>query len=280
MNELDLNGVILAGARGLYYCAAMTLFGELAFSLLLRVKLPVILPQRNRVLRWSALALAFAASLAWLAAASAEMAGIWNLEALAQTVTATLFGQMLAGRMVALMGLALALGLRHGTKAAVSLAAIALVLPAATSHAAASAGFAILGAALDAAHLLTAGFWLGGLAALALLFRHKEPNILLALSLFSEVAMVAVLLLVMTGLIDAASILLGDKSAASFTYLAVLGVKLALVAVMLVLAAINRFRLMPQSREGTIARNASAELGLGIIVVLLAGVLGQLPPTL
>jgi putative copper export protein len=159
---------------------------------------------------------------------------------------------------------------------------LALVLPAATSHAAASspAGFAILGTALDAAHLLAAGFWIGGLLVLGMLFRRKEPNMLLVLSLFSEAAMIAVLLLVMTGVINSASILLGDKGTPSLTYLAVLGAKLALVGLMLTLAAFNRFRLMPAGQDKAIARNAAWELAAGAIVVLLAGVLGQLQPTL
>jgi putative copper resistance protein D len=273
---------LVAGARGLYYCATLTLFGELAFGLLLRARLPMILPQRHAGLGWSALALAMVSGAIWLMAAADQMAGTLDLETVTETVTATLFGQLFVARMIALALLAPVLAFRHGAKAALALAAIALVLPAATSHAAASspAGFAILGTVLDATHLLTAGFWIGGLVALLLLFQRKEPNILLALSLFSEFALVAVLLLVMTGLINALSILLGDKGTLSLAYLAVLGAKLALVAVMLVLAAVNRFRLMPQGRDRTIARHAAIELGAGVIVVLLAGVLGQLPPAL
>jgi putative copper export protein len=199
-----------------------------------------------------------------------------------QTVTATLFGQLFLARMIALTALALAFTAKRGTKPAMLLAGIALILPAATSHAAASspAGFAIFGATLDALHLVTAGFWIGGLAVLAHLFRRREPNILLALSLFSDWAMIAVLLLVMTGLINGASIILGDKGAPSTLYLAVLGAKLALVTAMLTLAATNRFRLMPRGRDAAIARNAALELALGVIVVLLAGALGQLQPTL
>jgi len=172
--------------------------------------------------------------------------------------------------------------LRRGAMPAVLLALTALALPAATSHAAAAspAGFTVLGASLDAVHLATAGFWIGGLAVLLGLHRRKEPNILLALSLFSEWAMIAVLLLVMTGLINAASILLGDEGKPSLLYLAVLGAKLVLVALMLGLAAMNRFRLMPQGKDQVIARNAGLELGAGVIAVLLAGVLGQLQPTL
>lgn len=272
--------IILAGARGLYYAAALPLFGDLAFSALLHARLPVILPLRNERLRWGGLGLALLAACAWAAAATAQMADTLDMAAVKETLSATLFGQLFLARVLALLGAALALALRR-TLPAMSLVAIALVLPAATSHAAASSpqGFAMMGASVDGLHLLTAGFWIGGLAVLLFLHRRKEPNMLLALSLFSNWAMVAVLLLVMTGLINAATILLGDKGSASGLYLAVLGAKLALVAGMLSLAAINRLRLMPQGRDQQIARNAAMELGAGLIVVLLAGLLGQLQPT-
>jgi putative copper export protein len=268
-------------ARGLYFAATMLLFGELAFGLLIHAKLPVIAPPRDMRLRWSALALAAVAGPAWLALAVLGMAGTLDLQAVIQTVTATLFGQLFLVRLTALLALIWALAW-HRAKPAALLALAALILPAATSHGAAAspAGFTILGAGLDALHLATAGFWLGGLAVLLQLHRSNEPNILLALSLFSEWAMIAVLLLVMTGLINGASILLGDQGSWSLSYLAVLGAKLALVAGMLGLAAMNRFRLMPQGRDRVIARNAALELGAGVIVVLLAGVLGQLQPTL
>lgn len=274
------DALILAAARGLYYIATMLLFGDLAFSLLIHAKLPVILPPRDMRLRGSALALAAAAGSAWFLMAAAGMAGTLDVQAVIQTVTATLFGQLFAVRIIALA--ALALVLKRGARLAALLALAALSLPSATSHAAAAspAGFTAIGAILDATHLATAGFWIGGLAVLLQLHRRQEPNILLALSLFSEWAMIAVLLLVMTGLINAASIILGDPGAPSRVYLAVLGTKLVLVAGMLGLAAMNRFRLMPKSEDQAIARNATLELGAGLIVVLLAGALGQLQPTL
>jgi len=279
--------VILGAARGLYYAATMLLFGDLAFSMLLRAKLPVIVSPTNMMMRWSALTVALTAACVWLVMAAIQMAAAFDTRAVIQTATATLFGQLFLVRMMALMALALAFAAKRGTKPAMLLAGIALILPAATSHAAASspAGFAIFGATLDALHLATAGFWIGGLAVLAHLFRRKEANILLALSLFSDWAMIAVLLLVMAGLINGASILLGGSNEGSggtpsTLYLAVLGTKLALVSAMLTLAATNRFRLMPRGRDAAIARNAALELALGVIVVLLAGALGQLQPTL
>ena len=276
MNET----LILTVSRGLYYAAAMLLFGNLAFNGLLRAKLPMIVPPRPMRLRWSALVVATAAAGVWLVMAAAQMAGALDVQAVFQAVTATLFGQLFLVRGLALVALAFAV--RRDTGPGILSAAIALALPAATSHAAAAspAGFTVFGATLDAVHLSTAGFWIGGLAVLAILFRRKEPNILLALSLFSDWAMIAVLLLVMTGLINGASIILGDKGTPSFHYLAVLGAKLALVAVMLMLAAANRLRLMPKGGAPAIARNTALELALGLIVVLLAGALGQLQPTL
>ena len=280
MNDALDPALILAAARGLYYIAVMLLFGDLAFSLVIHARLPVIVPSQDMRLRQTALAVAAAASLAWFLVTVAGMAGTLDGPAVAQTITATLFGQLFLVRIAALA--VLALMLRRGGRGAAGLALAALILPAATSHAAAAspAGLTVFGASLDALHLVTAGFWIGGLAVLLQLHRRKEPNILLALSLFSEWAMIAVLLLVMTGLINAASILLGDEGKPSWLYLAVLGAKLVLVALMLGLAAMNRFRLMPQGKDQLIARNAGLELGAGVIAVLLAGVLGQLQPTL
>ena len=280
MNDLTSLDALQAAARGFYFVAAMLLFGDIALSFLIHARLPAILPPRDRRLRWSALAAAAVSAVLWLVLAARQMAGSLDPAALGQVLTATLFGRIFLARMAALAMLALVL--RRGAKPAALLALIALALPAATSHAAAAspAGFMALGASLDAAHLATAGFWLGGLCGLLQLHRQREPNMLLALSLFSEWAIIAVLLLVMTGLIDGASILLGDAGKPSPLYLGILAGKLALVAVMLGLAAINRFRLMPQGADQVILRNAALELGAGVIAVLLAGLLGQLQPAI
>ncbi|HVV28885.1 MAG TPA: CopD family protein [Rhizomicrobium sp.] len=283
---------MLAAARGLYFAAAMLLFGSTAFCAVLRRHLPIILPPPLAALRWSALAVAALAGCLWLAAAAAQMADALNAAVLMQTVTGTLFGQLFLVRMIALAALAGLFATERGGHvtslpaarllAAALMAGLALALPAATGHAANSGppGFLAIGAAVDGAHLLTAGFWIGGLAVLAALFARREPNMLLALSLFSDWAMMAVLLLVMTGAINAASIVLGGRGRISPLYMGALGLKLALVLAMLTLAAVNRFRLLPRLDTGAIARNARLELGLGIIVVLLAGALGQLQPTL
>lgn len=274
--------MILALSRGVYYAATMFLFGDAAFGVLLRAKLPIIAPVRLWAVRWAALLLALLAAWLWLGLAAAQMAGTMNGKVLAETLTATLFGQLFLARLAALSSMALFLLFWRSGRLIAILAAAALALPAATSHAALAspAGFGAIGTILDGAHLLTAGFWIGGLVVLAALFRRQEPNLVLALSLFSDWAMMAVLLLVMTGLIDAASILLGGKGVPSLIYLWVLAAKLALVGVMLWLASANRLKWLPRNKQDVIARNTIRELMLGIVVVLLAGALGQLQPLL
>jgi putative copper resistance protein D len=275
---------MIAMARGVYFAATLLLFGLSAFAFLLRARLPMILPLRDAPLRWVLLLTALVSGSAWLGLAAAAMADAMDSQAVMITATDTVFGQFFLARMAALLGLALLLLLRgHGrgrSALMVVLSAVALVLPATTSHAAAAspAGFAAIGAVTDAVHLLTAGFWIGGLALLLLLFRRGEPNMILALSLFSDWGMAAVLLLVMTGLINSASILLGQQGSPSPLYLGTLGAKLALVAGMIGLALVNRFRLMPQGRQARIARHTAMELGAGLTAALLAGLLGQLQP--
>ena len=172
------------------------------------------------------------------------------------------------------------------------LSGLALALVSVTSHAAdaSPAHFAAIGIFSDAAHLLCGGLWLGGLCILGPVMseRRAAPRLTAALSLFAGWGMIAVALLVMTGLINAASIVLGQPGHASNQYLGVLGAKLVLVLAMTVLALSNHFRLMPRltsplDRPGAAASlkgNIAWEMGLGLIVVLLAALLGLLSPTL
>jgi len=266
---------MLVLARGAWFAAVMILFGASLFAALLRPRLQIALtlPLRN-----ASVTVALVSSIVWLFLAAREMAGTAPTVAIIrETLTATQFGQALAIRLLLLAAL---LALR-GPRITALLAGIALALPALTSHAAATspAGFSAIGIMVDAVHLLSAGFWIGGLAALTVLFARRELQIIAALGLFSNLAMVAVLLLVMTGLINATQILLGEKGADAPAYLWIFGTKLTLVAVMLALATVNRFRLEPASRTRQIARNAVLELGIGLGVVVLAGWLGQTSPT-
>lgn len=277
--------------RWLHEASVMMLYGGAVLRTLLAGRLPaLVLPSgRGRLI---AACVALLSALLWLGLATAQMAGdnaaIFNPAMLQLTLSQTLFGQIFLVRFALLVLLCggVLLKWRDGVLAAFSGAA--LVLISLTSHAAAAspAHFTAIGIASDGLHLLTGGFWIGGLVLLAGLFARGTPGALLAgaVSAFAEWGMIAVAVLVMTGMLNAATILLGGEGHDTMAYLAVLGMKLMLVAAMVSLALVNHFRLLPKLADGVttanLLRNIRWELGLGLIVVALAALLGLLPPTM
>lgn len=266
----------------MYDLAAMTLFGVATFNIILRAKLPVIQPVRLKPLRQLMIGLVAISACAWFVMAAAQMAGAITPQIMVQAAKETLFGRLFLARIVLLILLGLTHALSRNERLLASLAGLLIILPSFTSHVALSspAGFSAVGASVDSLHVLAGAFWIGGLCVLMALYRRDDANILLALSLFSDWSMLVVLLLIMSGLINLASVLLGTPGRISWYYLLVLAAKLALVLLMLALAAANRFRLMPKLRMKAISRNVGREIAAGILVVLLAGWLAQLQPTL
>jgi putative copper resistance protein D len=167
------------------------------------------------------------------------------------------------------------------------LSGAALVLIAATGHVAGASpqGFIVIGATNDGLHLLTAGYWIGGLCVLLAMLgsRPSAPRLPQAVSLFAEWGMLAVALLVMTGIINAAMVLLGSPGHDDLFYAGVLALKIVLAMVMIALAMINHFRLLPRLAQpeaaGELRKRAGWELGLGLTVVGLAALLNLLAPT-
>lgn len=94
-------------------------------------------------------------------------------------------------------------------------------------------------------HGIGVAFWIGALMPLAAMARRPLGSLLAILNRFSCVAVPVVGALVLTGLV-LAIVQVGNISALIETsYGLILSVKLALVVVILVLAALNRFRLTP-----------------------------------
>src|SRR5438876_11112865 len=91
------------------------------------------------------------------------------------------------------------------------LASLALALGSASSHAAALSPGTAQAVASDVAHLLGTGLWLGGLLPLALLLwlasrdagADARPYAVLAARRFSRVALIAMLVLVASGVLNA-----------------------------------------------------------------------------
>lgn len=278
-----------AAVRWLHEASLMLLFGMSALGAMLHARLPALALPRLAALRTGAAFVALAAAILWLAFAAAQMAGdpaaMANPATLRLAAFATLFGHVFLLR-AALLLLLLALVLRGARDALVALTAgAALALLAVTSHAAEAgpAQFAAIGMIADALHLLTAGFWIGSLVLLAALLARKPAQLAQAVGLFAERGMVAVAVLLLTGALNATTILLGGEGHDMLPYLCVLAAKLALVAAMLALAWFNHFRLLPRLADPEAARrlgiHVRSELALGLAAVLLASLLGLLPPT-
>ena len=283
---------LLVFVRAVHEAALMALFGSACLVTLLAAKAPELALEGGALAlgrRLAALA-ALVTAPVWMALVAAGMTGTMaanNNQALWRAASATLFGQIFFARLLLLAALTVMVWMGR-TRLTAWLSGAALVLIAVTSHAAGAgpAGFGFIGAASDGLHLLTGGYWIGGLCALAVLLvqRPAAPRLGLAVSIFAEWGMIAVALLVMTGMINAAMILLGSPGHDALSYLVVLGTKLALVSAMIALALTNHFRLLPRlNQSGMIARlktHVGWELGLGLVVVGLAVSLTLLPPTL
>lgn len=285
--------ILFALVRGLHLASLMLLLGSALLLARFGARVPELAIENAglRRTRLTAAALALLTSPLWLGFATAQMTGdihaMTDPQTLWLALSSTLFGQMLGARLAILIALAVAVAIRHEMLTAL-LAGLALATISVTSHAAAAspAGFAAIGIAGDALHLLCGGFWLGGLAVLASIMtqRPEAPRLHQALSLFADWAMIAVALLALTGLVNAATLVVGGEAPAARLYLGVLGAKLVLVLAMVALALTNHFRLMPRlantQARTALKGNIAWEWGLGVAVVLLASLLGLLPPTL
>jgi copper transport protein len=183
-----------------------------------------------------------------------------------------------------------------GAFAAIALGANTLLAMSLLSHAAAS-GWAPLSVALDWLHLLATAIWIGGLVALAATIRAVSPGnetgraaLRAVVARFSDVALVCVGILALTGLYSA-WLHVGSLGALWPTsYGRALLIKLALVAGLVTLGAFNllwvrpRLRATSEAGDGAPAttrhflRSVGAEVVLGALVLLVVGVLTGFAP--
>jgi putative copper resistance protein D len=167
-------------------------------------------------------------------------------------------------------------------------ALIVLIAPA--GHAGAQAGpEGWVHLVADAAHLLAAAAWLGGLPALAMYLgaaerdpqRQGETAARLT-ARFSWLGIACVGTLIASGVINSYFLLSGPGDLLSTTYGRVLALKLGLFAAMLAIAAANRFYLTPRLRDQgaarSLRRNSLIEVCLGAGVLLFVAILGTLEP--
>ena len=160
-----------------------------------------------------------------------------------------------------------------------------------TSHAAATVGMARFALINDIVHLTAAAVWVGGLMQLVAntpLFIHgiserERRNALWRLvRRFSAAAALSVIVLVVTGAYSAWA-QVTDISALDTPYGIVLRSKILLIAILLLVAAVNLIWVRPRLRgSGTAARwlrrTVIAEIVLAVLVILTVGFLTTLEP--
>ena len=285
-------GPSLALVRGLADAAVLSAFGA---SLALAWLAPPVLAGlggdaaaatwRLRRLAGLSLSAAVALTVIWLLLQSADLGG--SAADAPAVLGVTLFGHLVLARL-GLLGLAgLALAFRRGWAATV-LAGAALATQAGHGHAWAmwdGPSWLLLSSGM---HLLAAGAWLGGLLPLLLLVAAVPPGTAaLASARFSVLGTACVVLLAGTAAFQAL-VLVGTLPGLVGTgYGLVALAKLAGLLGLLGFAGRNRFRLTPAlagkapgAAKRRLVRSIALESVVGLLVVLAAGLMTSLPPSM
>jgi copper transport protein len=130
---------------------------------------------------------------------------------------------------------------------------------------------------IDVLHVGAASLWLGGLVALALALRAPGERDL-TLRRFSNLAFASVVVLSVTGVIRAFSELDAVRQIWSTGYGRVLVVKTVLLAVLVTIGWMNRYRLIPRASLTAVRRNVGVELALFACLVGAVALLTDLRP--
>jgi copper transport protein len=133
-------------------------------------------------------------------------------------------------------------------------------------------------------HLLAVGTWIGGLVWLLAGLRGRErPEQVDSAVRFSKLAAPVLGLVAVTGLSRALHLAGGWEGLLDSSYGRFLDVKVALFLGLVLLGALNRFRIVPAlaggvRRLGSLRRNVRGEVILAACILAVTAVLSQLPP--
>src|SRR4051794_36897702 len=296
----------LIACRAIQFASAILAFGGAAFRLYAVEggdpdALAVFDAWLGGLLLVSAL-IAFLSGLALVPIIGGTMAGsasaLFDWTTISAVLLQTSFGRVWQGHLFAVALLVVVCALRPVRPGySVALAAFSLASLGWVGHALIGEGR--IGTAYgvnQSVHLLASGLWLGGLVPLAaLVFRAMRsvsgPEFAVmrtALQQFSRMGYVAVALIALTGIVNTA-ILVGSVHGLTGTaYGRLLLMKIALFLLLVGLAAINRFVLVPriaQERKpmaGTTALiwTIGIEQALGLAIIAVVSILGTWPPAI
>jgi len=300
---MDWADLALSAARGASLATVLSAFGAIVFRLVI---LPGALAPVNdgvatsiarALVRLTTVSVAAAVllTLAWSMMQSAAIAGVsgWRetVGAAPVVMLRTQFGHFVLARLLLLVAAGM-LVLRNGRAGAVVTALLigsALMLQPFMGHAGAMGGLQGCElAASEVLHLLAAGAWLGGLAPLLIVLCRVSPEGARAAShSFTPIGLGCVTLLAGTGLMQAWDLIGGLPGLIGTSYGRVALLKLAIFAALLGLAMANRFVLTerlasasPQPARRWLIASVATETVLGMAVVLAAGRLASLAPSI
>jgi putative copper resistance protein D len=303
----------LIAVRGIHFAATAVVAGTLVFRTV--VAKPALPPQQavakkwqaqSQRVAWIALAIMLLSGVIWLLLQAVSMSGLPPDEAMTSQVLSTVLNQTQFGvvteiRSVLAIILATCLAFDRSPLADWLALAAALGLTAAiawTGHAASTPGdLGNLHLAADALHLVAAASWIGGLVPLVLLLAAvRRDDVAASASLaseatrrFSTLGIVAVAMLVTTGVVNSWILVGSFHALLAAEYGQILILKLVVFAVMLAFAVVNRFSLTPQlaiasgkQRDAVrqLTRNSIVEIVLGFCIFAIVGMLGTLHPAI
>jgi copper transport protein len=275
------SALALAGRWALYWGLAL-LVGAAATGLLV---LDGRLPSAARPLLGAALALAVL-GLAAVVLAERSAVGVPLGELVASDPGRALLRETAAlGLAAVAVSVVLARPRSRTALVAVGLAAAAAMgAHAAGGHAAGQSVLRAGNLLVQWAHLVAVGIWIGGLVWLLAGLRGQDrPEQVAAVVRFSRLAAVALAAVAVTGLARAVDEVGSLQRLLTTTFGRTLLVKAALVAVLVALAAANRYRNLPALAAGTgtlatLRRTVRGEIAMAAPVLLAAALLSELPP--
>jgi putative copper resistance protein D len=302
----------LIAVRGIHFAATAVVAGTLVFrTVVAKPALPAeqaVVKKwqaQNQRLAWIALVIMLLSGVIWLLLQAVSMSGLPPDEALTSQVLSTVLNQTQFGVVTEIRGglaviLAACLAFDRFPLAQWLALAAALGLTAAiawTGHAASTLGEkGSLHLAADALHLVAAASWVGGLVPLVLMLAaFRRDDVAASASLaesaarrFSTLGVVSVGTLVATGFVNSWILVGSFHALLAAEYGQILMLKLAVFAVMLAFAAVNRFSLTPQLAVASkqceavrqLTRNSIAEIVLGFSIFAIVGMLGTLHPAI
>jgi copper resistance protein D len=296
--------------RGVHFAATAIITGTLIFRavVLEAAAASAAILVRAKILRIACISLAVSATSGaiWLLLEAASMSGLSFREAMTPGVLWTVMNETQFG-FVAEIRLAMAVILAgclachrfapaRGLALASSLGLIAAL--AWTGHAGSTLGAAgNLHLTADIFHLFAAAAWIGGLVSLVVLLsvaRHDQSLAGASLARdatqrFSTMGIASVIVVFATGIINGWILVGSWRGLIATGYGRLLTLKIALFAVMLLIAAVNRFWLTPRlgSPLGSelpvlrqLTRNSVIEIALAFLIFAIVGMLGTLHPAI